>query len=275
MRPPRKFRHRFFWRAVFFISGSVLIIFSIILALWKTSIASVRAVEVEGNNVIAAEFIQGKALEVISLKFWWPLPGNLMFFPEQKVKDAIQSTFPRLETIDISRNLFKRKVKIKVKERSPTGIYCQGSDLSQSDPLNYRESEIIVQNCFLIDKNGVVFAEAPKTEGTLILSLIDTEQKNIELGQAALTPDQIAKIEKTWSFFRQETQLGVRFLVRNGDDLLTLTTLEGWKALFDVDKDIDNQVVALRELIAKELGPQQRSNISVVDLRVPGKIYYQ
>ena len=74
-----------------------------------------------------------------------------------------------LSKADIDRDWLRQSVIIDIQERERFAIWCSTGD-----------------DCHWMDNNGVIFEEAPKTEGSLILTVYDNGEKRISLGDKVI-----------------------------------------------------------------------------------------
>ena len=126
-----------------------------------------------------------------------------------------------------------------------------------------------------MDKDGVVFADAPETEGSLILTLVDAKGGKVLFGDIAVDEQTMRGIRTIWDAFKNEISVRGRRVLMRPEGIITIETFEGWEALFSTEHPLEGQMVALRELLVQELDPAARASIDVIDLRIPGRIYYR
>ncbi|MDP3710253.1 MAG: FtsQ-type POTRA domain-containing protein [bacterium] len=188
------------------------------------------------------------------------LPNDLYFFINKESLTAnLKEKFPRVEKIRVSKD-FPDKLMIEISERGLFGILCErGED----------------QNCFLLDKEGVVYEEAPKSTGHLIPK-VEVDNKALKPGAKVFTDDLIRQFEEasrassvfTGSFLvsydlfskiPREIQAvnseGVRLYLNTGDD---------FKKIFEL----------LKAVLEKEI-KEKRPLLDYVDLRFGNKIFYK
>src|SRR3989344_2820034 len=301
---PRRRRLYRFWRqlqhsrllqllvvlTVFFLTGFVVVT--------TTSVAEIRAVQVEGTHALDAEDVRRVAEEALKapLLFHRLIPGNLVLFRNRNAVAALTTQFPRIAEVTLSGDLETHTVTVVLRERQTAFIYCD----AREETLSTSESEtrdsalvltadqigegelahfapLVSEGCFLADAHAVIFAVAPETEGTVIMTVLDAEGTAVPLGQVALPPDTLAALQLIWETFRSSVQVSARHVFRRPGGIVTVETFEGWEAVFSLDPNypVAAQTTALRELLAKELEPAERRGISLIDLRIPGRIYYR
>lgn len=280
---PRRFRHRrsFKVRVVIGLFGVLCIAASMFVLVEKTDVFKIRTITVEGATALAKEEIERSANDFFSAPLWGPIESNMAFMPIKRLTQRLLAEFPRIENLEIRRAFRLREVRLVVRERTTAGIYCPARPVaaptvaSPEDEGTNPQRELLLGQCFLMDRNAILFGEAPQTEGGLILSLVDIRDNDPGLRDEAIPPQAFDAIEGLWEAFHADVRVGIGRIIRDGDAFLIVQTLEGWEALFDPTQDIRAQSIALRELLEKELPSQKRVGISTIDLRVPGKIYYK
>lgn len=272
-----------------------LLIISVLVLIFATDVAVPRTYVVEGAQVLSVDEIAQMTREQITaplISSW--LPGNLVFFPDNNAEESLASAFPRIAAIDVRRNIRERSVVIELRERTTHAIYCAGSEIvpepeeGESDeedetaaPAQQEEHELgefpelRTEACYLMDATGVAFANAPETEGSLIMTVIDGTSGEVFHGSQVLSEKVLDEMNITWETFTSGIAVKPRRVLRRAGGIITIETFEGWEAVMSLDHPLEPQVVALRELIAKELDVTERRSITVIDLRVPGRIYYR
>ncbi len=136
----------------------ILLILILAYILFLSPIFKIRAVEVSGNREVSEEEIKNS--------FTY---GNIFLVSENKIKNDLIKKIPKIGDLEIKKNLIKRIVKLTIEERGRLGIACQ-----------VREE---TEDCFYIDKQGVIFEQAPQTSGSLILLIKDYSQREFYLGK--------------------------------------------------------------------------------------------
>lgn len=276
----RRRHRRLLFRTGLLSAGILCIAAGLLIVLLKTNTAAVRGITVSGAEALNPQEIETVVRETISepLLRFLPLRGNLLFLPRDRAVERILGFFPRVKEASVKRHLKTRFVTVRILERKPEGVYCRGQREAEPTPEEgVSAPSISTEQCFLIDRDGVIFDGAPETEGSLILSIVDAFPTEIppDLGATVLDEETFSAVLTVWDVFRQEIRVGVRRVVRSEDGTLAVETLEGWRALFDPRGDLRAQAVGLRELLEKELEKERRIGIAEIDLRVPGRIYYR
>jgi len=101
--------------------------------------------------------------------------NNILFWKLGKKNNLTSKhILPSVKKVNIKVDLWNREVSFFAEEKSFFGIFCNNSD-----------------GCYAFDNNGIVFAPAPKSKGSLILKINDSNKRPIVLGERILP-------EKEW-----------------------------------------------------------------------------
>ena len=215
-----------------------------------SSLFKIQAIEILGNKEVEAEEIKN------SFDY-----GNIFLVTENKIKNDLIKKIPKIGDLEISKNLIKRSIKLTIEERGRLGIACQVKE----------ETE----DCFYIDKKGIIFEDAPQTSGSLILLIKDYSQREFYLGKKIFEQrivDFISQARQDLSSEIGLTALDFNVLSFPLKDLKVMTN-EGWYIIFDLEGDIKNQLRSIKVALEEKI--ENRENLEYVDLRIENRIYYK
>ncbi len=215
-----------------------------------SSLFKIQAIEILGNKEVEAEEIKN------SFDY-----GNIFLVTENKIKNDLIKKIHKIGDLEISKNLIKRSIKLTIEERGRLGIACQVKE----------ETE----DCFYIDKQGVIFEQAPQTSGSLILLIKDYSQREFYLGKKIFEQrivDFISQARQDLSSEIGLTALDFNVLSFPPKDLKVMTN-EGWYIIFDLEGDIKNQLRSIKVALEEKI--ENRENLEYVDLRIENRIYYK
>jgi len=235
------------------IRGIVIIICSLFLILMAIFLLSpifkIKAVEISGNKEIESNKIKS----VLNYR-------NIFSATKNKIKNDLLKKFPQILELEVKRNLIKREIKIIIKEREEFGIVCQEN----------------TQNCFYIDKKGVILKEAPQTSGSLVILIKDYSNRDYKIGEKIFEEKIMNFIGETKEFLFSEVNLKVLdfdILSFPPDDLKIITN-EGWYILFNLQKRAGDQLSALKAVLDEKI-KDTRKDLEYVDLRIENRVYYK
>jgi cell division septal protein FtsQ len=233
-------------KAIIFL-WSLFLILVLAYVLLLSPIFEIKEIKVSGNRAISSEEIRNSLNN----------QTNLFLATENKLRGILITDFPRILSLEVQKNIFKKTIDIKIIERREAGIFC-GNE------------------CYYIDKDGVIFEKAPQTSGTLILAIKDNSAREVEIGKNALNKEFMGALIN----LREDllNQLGLKaldFIIEsNVMKDLRVNTNEGWYILFDRNRDLKNQLQALI-LALEEKIKESRKNLEYVDLRIENRVYYK
>lgn len=231
-------------------------------------IFKIKEIKISGNRVIDKEEIRDSLNSFLSKKFLVFFNQNNIFLArENNLKNIIFSDFPRILSIEIKKNIFNKTIDLRIIERKEAGIFCRN---------NPSFAEAAAGKCYYIDKEGVIFEEAPQTSGTLILTIKDNSEKGVEIGRSAIDREFMTELTNLKDDLLSPLNLKVLDFIIDSGILkdLRVDTNEGWYILFDSSRDFKNQLQALR-LVLEEKIKDGRKKLEYIDLRIENRVYYK
>lgn len=169
-----------------------------------------------------------------------------------------------------------RSITIAVQERERFGIWCVNPSLLEDRPSSKPRASQSSKSeggeiCYWIDEEGVMFEEAPLTEGTLILKVRDIKNPRLAIGFQVLEDrfinNLIAILKNLKDFnFAVENLILDRELQE-----LKVETYDGLLVLFSIRFDPQLNINSFKEL----QGILDFKKIKYIDLRVENRIYYK
>jgi len=246
------------WKSKLIFAWVLFLILVLTYILFFSPIFEIKEIKISGNRAINNEEIQNSLDNFLKKKIAIFFNRNNIFLASQsKITRILINDFPRILSIEINKNIFKKAIDLKIFERKEAGIFCKSK-------------------CYYIDKDGVIFEEAPQTSGALILVIKDYSKKEIEIGKNVIEKERMAEFIDLRNYLSDRLGLKVLdFIIESdvsGD--LRINTNEGWYILFDKSRDIKNQLKAL-QLVLEEKIKEERGNLEYIDLRIENRIYYK
>ena len=248
-RYPKRYRERkkASWKRRVFFLWVLFLILVLVYVLFFSPIFEIKEIKISGNQVISNEDIYNSLDD----------QNNIFLATGDKLTNILINNFPRILSIEINKNIIKKTIDLKIVERKEAGIFC-------------------IKDCYYIDKQGVIFEQAPQTSGTLILAIKDSSNREVKIGKNVIEKEFMAELIDLGSYL--SNQLGLKafdFTIESDISKdLKINTNEGWYILFDRSQDLKNQLKAL-ELVLREKIKEEREELEYIDLRIENRAYYK
>ncbi|OHA72990.1 MAG: hypothetical protein A3A27_00730 [Candidatus Wildermuthbacteria bacterium RIFCSPLOWO2_01_FULL_47_18] len=234
------YRHKAFWVSFLLVvaAGSLGYFF------FLSPVFRITDVQAQGDS---AE-LQDKILPFIP-------QGNIFLFNSVKAKQSLESAFPEIENIKVSRGL-PRKVRVTFQKKVGVALWC-----SEASP------------CVLIDKKGLAFKES-KPGFELLVYTADFPS----IGKAVLNADTWALLldfkEKAEGIFAfHDPKLTFLSLNVVSETRADWKTSEKWEVYINPKESIDWQLQKLQAVLEKKIPPTRRSSLLYIDLRFGDRAY--
>lgn len=140
-------RRRLMWVKVAL--GSSVVAISLVLVWYVAHLPTltIGSVEVAGTKALPSTRVQASAEESLGGSYAYIIPyRNILVFPKKELEEKLLREFPLINKVSISEKNLTTLV-VTVEERVAVGRWCASE-----------------KECFLMDKDGFVFAPAPDTE---------------------------------------------------------------------------------------------------------------
>jgi hypothetical protein len=181
---------------------------------------------------------------------------------------------------------------IKIEERESIGIWCRveyqeiektatSTEIVEEEILSHQEikPERKINQCFYIDKEGIIFKESPLISGSLVLNIYSVREKPAKIRIKVTSPEMIdfilavknglPKIKTAYGFLPEADD----FEIVSIEDL-RVNTSQGWQIYFNPAYSVDSQLSALATVLEKEI-KQAIDSLKYLDLRIEGRVYYK
>jgi len=245
-----------FWLAVLFLAIVALVFY----VLFFCPEFFVKNILVSGNEKINSEQIKNLVAEnmprkIFSFGRWSLVSGSIFFADTKNMEKKALTGFPRIESLSILKK-YPQTLEVQIKERRPVAVFCQNE-------------------CFFIDGNGIIFAplETPFLTGFIVRQT--PEQKESYVGEQAVQKNimqELAKIEKN---LKDNFNINISEALISSPLRLDVRTSENWQIYFDLNSDMNLQLVKLNSLLKNEISQNAREKLEYIDLRFKDRAYYQ
>ena len=172
---------------------------------------------------------------------------------------------PLIAELIVEKNLLEKKIVFHFKEREPFGIWC----VSVFPALNIEHLTASDANCSWFSKDGVLFAPAPITEGSLILRVDSDGGEAAVLGNRVISDDFYRRVKEIFDFFSESKKPVRRYAIDNQLQEFRARLADGPDVRFSLRFDPTGSLEALTNLLEKP--KYQRA--SYIDLTVENRVY--
>ena len=179
---------------------------------------------------------------------------NWFFIPKEKLSQFLKKEYPIISEIQIKKE-FPSSLILSLEEREPVFIVCS-------------QNQVIP--CFYIDKEGIAYQDAPKTEGILI-SVVETERE-FNQGEVLFEPLLIENLIEFRELLRARLNLPTKRIIADED--IVFETYDGWQIRMAADSPFPERFEDLVLLLNSEI-KEERENLEYIDLTLPNRAYYK
>ena len=183
---------------------------------------------------------------------------NMLLYSPSLITSFIKNNHPEIENVETQLIVKNQLLKIDFTLRKTEYLFCQTDN-----------------ECYFIDRNGVVFDKAPLITGSLIKTIKVTKPVKITLGKAVFNEDLFKKIDKFYFLTSTpQTPFKIFFIIINPENLevIKIKTTEGWYLYFKIDENFDYILKTIQELKASR-PKTDFSKLEYIDCRFLPKIY--
>ena len=197
---------------------------------------------------------------------------NILFFPEEKIKERILEKYPAIREITFDKD-FPDSVFINIAERGAKAIWCDGEEA---------ESENFRNKCFFIDERGVAFSEAPFFSEGVFLRIIGGpllanlayggQEQEFKLGGSVLNQNEFQNILEFKNSIETLNFQAEKIFVKDGG-VYEIYLDRSWRVIFDLRRDTEDLFENLKILL-EEIENNEK-NLEYIDLRFDNKVFYK
>lgn len=225
---------------------------------WSSAFG-VKEIAIRQNSSTKEEEIRKVTDSYLEEKKWLvPRRRNILLVSEGGVAKRLAANFPALKNIKTEKKYWHGLI-ISAQKRETEGIWCFAKN----------------GNCYYFDKEGLAFALAPESTGTLWVIVKDQRHQAVELGKEvgdSALRQQIAQLKQDL----EKTKIGVVYLTIPEELFrINAVTTEGWQIYFNNGENLSEQVKTLNIFLGNKVAPEQRNLLQYVDLRVPNRVYFK
>jgi hypothetical protein len=237
---------------------------------------TINHITVGGTRIINVQDIESRVRSKLAGRYMYMFArANIFLYPRIQIYNDLLKTFPRIETLSVSRNKWNT-LDIGVTERSGSYLYC-GAQIPEvkSD---------IGENCYFINSDGYVFDKAPYFSGNVYFKYyVALSETTNPLGQNVFSAERFHALVR---FIDGINSLGFKtiYLTINPDGTHSLylanpSGVTSPQITFKQDDDLtsilDNLSAAMNKTeFANEINSKY-ATLLYIDLRFDNKVLYK
>ncbi len=133
------------------------------------------------------------------------------------------------------------------------------------------------EQCYFMDKNGVIFQEQSQESDSLLIKIIDERKQKAFLGGSVITPSQLEILEQIFNLSQSENSPlhPDALIIKNNDfSSLRLRDAEGWFLAFRSQDNLATILNIVERLKEEQLSGKMKK-LEYIDCRYLPKIYYR
>jgi len=231
----------------------------IIFSIWhvtRLEVFTVDKVSVKGGFTIDKSLVSERVASELAGDYFRLVPKRFAYlYPEEDIKESV-SQISRIKDVEVKR-ISQHEILVTYDEYIPEALWCKLSD---------------VENCFLIDDQGLAFAEAPNLLGSSLVRYFSLE-KEPEISTNITSPENFTK---TKEFVYLVAQLGwfVTKVELDGADDVFYTFERGGEVKAALKEPVLKTIENLQTIIeSDEFSHLDPGNFLYIDLRFGSRVF--
>jgi len=242
------YKKRGFWIAVL----SVLLFLTLSYFLFFHPIFWINNIHLSGNEEVDREMIVDIIENEIVSDIFFLRSRTIFLVRTSEMADKIANEFPQIEFVQVKRS-FPDSLTVTVRERKPVAIWCRDDG----------------DDCYLIDRNGVIFKETSIPTGLAVIRGGDTA---VSLSEVPISPENTAFLMEAWRGIKDIVKI-VEFRIE--ESKIIAQTAEGWDIYFTFKKPASVQTKKLLLVIEEQIFNEDRAGLEYVDVRFEDRVYFK
>lgn len=187
-------------------------------------------------------------------------------FFNSDLEKLLLGQYPKIEKIDIKLDIKKGVLTVNIQQRVIDFLWCIEDELAS---LTQGE------NCYYMDKNGVIFEKAFEMQGSFLRKIVILDTKKRFLGDKVISQDKLEKIDKIFVLAEdKESPISIDFLEIKEADFLKVKIVvnEGFYTLYNLTDDFSEILNIITEIKKQKL-KDDFSNLRYIDFQYLPKVY--
>lgn len=222
----------------------------------------IEDISVVGSKEISSDSLRGFVEQELRGSYFGIFPKRAYSIVRPRLlEDALRREFPLLASVYVERG-FPNTLRVTVTERKNIIIWQSG------------------EQSYLVDEQGMTHesTQALSPENSVyILSLVDTSNKPVNLGEKVLEEDTAEFVILLHELFPAQLEFALLpqyTVVSRFADEVRAKTEEGWEVYFNTDIPVQTSLDTLELLFEKELPREKRAQLAYIDLRAENRAYF-
>lgn len=242
-----------------------------------TSALNVKNITVIGNKAIDENAIRETASAVTGKKIMGIFNNNILLVKTSEVESAVKNKFAGISGVSVAKK-FPRTLEIAITEKPIDISWCNRIKIDRVSGSGQKpENNALLETaqCYFGDENNIVYEKVPDgfLTGSVRVFRDDPISINAKMGDNALT-DFIRELAAN---FNRKTGLNLDYFYLPPLDSreLHLATSEGWQIYFDLNRNADDQLWVLNNVLKNTIPDSEKKSLDYVDLRVIDRVIYK
>ena len=235
----------------------------------------ISKVVLSGGILVTQEDVWEKSLSFLKGSYFWIAPhDNAFIYPRKALEKHLKESFKRIDTIDMHREDFNTIV-VTITERKPVATWCNRLpgqvSVSLKSPNDYLQ-------CYFIDQNSTIFAEAPYFSGDAYFKYYGLVSTSTPIGTYYIASSTL--FDEISEFIERTKQMSIRpiYLIAKDNGEFSLVIEGGGEIYFDLKEPLSKTTSNLEALLRTPALSTSTSSIlpiQYIDLRFSNKLFYK
>ena len=283
------------WKKRIEVTILVISLFLMICLGLYSNFFKIKEVKLSGLQRIERSEITNAVFGIIDYNKLFIFPGKNYFLVNvEEIKDIMKQRFA-LESI-IVKKTFPNTLEIILEEKISTVIYDNGKEYSYLDTDGKiveiirkvgdeewnKKIEIVTSTNELGEEitEEKVLAQTHHPNITAIIKemgdypiFYDTRDQKVEVNSKVISTDMVTGAIEWFNLINKNTDIPFGYIeINNGIGGAIIKIREGWELLIKLDNTVEAQFEELEYILKQKVNHQ---NLNYIDLRFPGKVYWQ
>lgn len=183
---------------------------------------------------------------------------NLLLFSASDYSQHLLNKYPEIEKLSSKLDIKNGYLTIDLTLREISFLLCTDND------------------CYLLDKTGVVFAEAPQTSGNLIRRIIIHQNNPFSLGTRVFAQADLDILNSLFEMSARDNspfKINALEIEKTKFSTIKIVTTDNWYLLVNFDSDFAKIFQIIKKLLDGEL-KNKTTKLEYIDCRYLPRVYY-